>query len=774
MNVMTHLVRSNWSNKLSKKRFFTHCILLSIATFLLFISSTNFLYAQGGGRDAGGAANPSPFIPIGGPGTFQGGGAGNLGGAGGGSLGNPQTPGQAADQGAGAMSAAAAQAQAQMMENAMVAENMGALDDPVLQFLHKYILTGIGSFVAYTGKAFDYAIEEYIIGFGNLYINKNVGVAVDSMWSTVRDIFNLTFIFGLVYIGFKMILDSSDSSARKMLISLIGAALLVNFSLFITKFVVDFSNIAAAQIYEAFGNTDLPNFSITNGFMTMMGINDLVGVEMTASAGYAYIVGMLLVFAILIYVFLAGAIMIIIRFVVLCIYMVFSPMMFLGWVFPAMKGHSQKYWSGFLSQAFFAPAFIFMLYLSYRVTYTFSYTTKDWGHFFGQGVAKPIGVDGLIPFFAMVIIFLLASIMVAKNMGAVGASTVVSVGNNIRGRAQNALLAAPRYGARTLAGASASGLGKFNDKLEGSRTGRNFKRALSVASLGALDERARRGLVKAGKNAKFGGSNSYQDDKDFSDTLSGTRSTEKSKAEAKEKIRLGLADGALPDQIMAMQSVVAKMSTSQLETMADKDREKIAQYLTTSQTDTLMKSDKIGYDDKATIGKARTKAIEKLAGKTGSIIHEQFNKLTIEQFETMGAEYIRDNAHLLTDTQLDAVKKSSKFNELQKDSFATSRKEKLNTIVSGAVSAPDTTQQFANIMAHKKPKDIAMMPANVLMHADAQQYLSDQVLREIAVKGTLTPAQQQQLEGMVARYPQHSHSTAKGYFGSNHAINNWG
>jgi hypothetical protein len=116
--------------------------------------------------------------------------------------------------------------------------------------------------------------------------------------------------------------------------------------------------------------------------------------------------------------------------------MVFSPMMFLGWVFPSMKGHSEKYWKGFLNQAFFAPAFIFMLYLSYRVTYTFNYTTKDWGHFFGQGVVEPIGVDGLIPFFAMVIIFLLASIMVAKNMGAVGAATAVSVGNKMRGSAQ--------------------------------------------------------------------------------------------------------------------------------------------------------------------------------------------------------------------------------------------------------------------------------------------------------------------------------------------------
>jgi hypothetical protein len=540
---MTQQVGILCGGKIFKQVF--SCILLIIIASSLFLTTFASVFAQGGptggaGPVPNGTVNNPSTLPTGGPGTFTGAGAGNLGGTpnSGGLSSGGQTINDASIQGGGAASVAAAEAQASGLA---ASENLGALDDPVLQFLHKYILTGIGSFVGYTGKAFDYAIEEYIIGFGNLYINKNVGVAIDSLWSTVRDIFNLTFIFGLVYIGFKMILDSSDSSARKMLVSLIGAALLVNFSLFITKFVVDFSNIAATQIYQAFGDTNLPEFSITNGFMTMMGINRLIGVEMTASAGYAYIVGMLIVFAVLIYVFLAGAIMIIIRFVVLCIYMVFSPMMFLGWVFPAMKGHSEKYWKGFLNQAFFAPAFIFMLYLSYRVTYTFNYTTKDWGNFFGQGVAEPIGVDGLIPFFAMVIIFLLASIMVAKNMGAVGASTVVSVGNNIRGRAQVALGAgtagmAARLGRSTI-GASANALAQ-NDrfKLVAARTGiigKGVYNATAGVADSSFDARKVGGVGKAlgiGEGKKGGFVSRVKEDKESDEKFLkalGTRDADK-------------------------------------------------------------------------------------------------------------------------------------------------------------------------------------------------------------------------------------------------------
>ncbi len=766
------------------KRLFSGTLLLILSGFLFFgnVQNAFAIHTEGHGTGVG-PANPPPVTSYGPGQSFPSGvGGGNsvgVVGIEGGRGTGAQGPIKPNDIAAAQANAAASQAEA-----LATSENVGELDDPVLQFLHKYILTGIGSFVAYTGKAFDYAIEEYIIGFGNLYINKNVGEAIDSLWSTVRDIFNLTFIFGLVYIGFKMILDSSDSSARKMLVSLIGAALLVNFSLFITKFVVDFSNIAASQIYQAFGNTDALDFSITNGFMTMMGINRLIGVEMTASAGYAYIVGMLIVFAVLIYVFLAGAIMIIIRFVVLCIYMVFSPMMFLGWVFPAMKGHSEKYWKGFLNQAFFAPAFIFMLYLSYRVTYTFNYATKDWGHFFGQGVAKPIGVDGLIPFFAMVIIFLLASIMVAKNMGAVGASTVVSVGNNIRGRAQNALLAAPRYGARTLAGASASGLGKINDRLEGSRTGRNFKRALSLASLGTLDERNRRDLIKAGKNAKFGGSYSYDDDVKSFEEISATRSSEKTKAENKKRIKDGLAaqepaSTLTPVQkenaIAEMQSVVTSLTISQLEAMKDKDRTAIAGELSTQQTEALMKSEKIGADDKAAIMAKRKEVIEKLVGKTGAIITKELTKLSTDQLETMGDEFIRTNAHLLSHTQMDDLKKSKKFSEAQRERFTSTRKTyQKNAFLPNAFAGNVKSLFRHNDGTHRKAADIANLGSDVLLENTSQEFLTPDILEAIVDKKTLGSTDRQKLKTKIMTGSRTGpNADLQGWFLSPEGIHAW-
>jgi len=149
------------------------------------------------------------------------------------------------------------------------------------------------------------------------------------------------------------------------------------------------------------------------------------------------------------YVFLAGAIMIIIRFVVLNIYMVFSPFMFLGWVFPSLASYSRAYWSGFMSQAFFAPAFIFMLYLSYIVAGTFP-VQRNLDRIFNPNMATVSEYADTIPYFAMVVVFLCASMVVAKKMGAHGSTVAISTGKNIAGRAGRGL--------RTAAGGATFGM----------------------------------------------------------------------------------------------------------------------------------------------------------------------------------------------------------------------------------------------------------------------------------------------------------------------------
>ena len=229
MNVMTYLGGILSGDKIFKGVF--SCSLLFTVISILFLSSFASVFAQAGGIPG----IDRPYRPGEAPPGMT--------------TGTPLSPndpnllppgyGRGAAGGNGASGADVAGdgvygAEGQLTPPKFTAETpVGQIDNMALRMLHAVFVEGLGWVLGVFGYLFDFAIEHFIIGFGEKYLNSNLGDTIEALWSTVRDIFNLTFIFGLVYIGFKMILDSSDSSARRMLVYLIGAALLVNFSLFI-------------------------------------------------------------------------------------------------------------------------------------------------------------------------------------------------------------------------------------------------------------------------------------------------------------------------------------------------------------------------------------------------------------------------------------------------------------------------------------------------------------------------------------------------------------
>ncbi len=108
-----------------------------------------------------------------------------------------------------------------------------------------------GGIAGLCGMVLNYAVGHFVVGFTNEFNSPQMNEAIGIVWTLVRDLFNITFIFGLVYIGFIMILKSDSSNTRKWLINLVIAALLVNFSLLISKIVIDVSNMTATQILNA-------------------------------------------------------------------------------------------------------------------------------------------------------------------------------------------------------------------------------------------------------------------------------------------------------------------------------------------------------------------------------------------------------------------------------------------------------------------------------------------------------------------------------------------
>src|SRR3989344_4311531 len=76
--------------------------------------------------------------------------------------------------------------------------------------------------------------------------------AIDSGWKLIRDLVNMGFIFILLYIANSTILQLSSYNIRSMLAKLIIAAVLINFSLFFTRVVMDAGNIVAINFYNSF------------------------------------------------------------------------------------------------------------------------------------------------------------------------------------------------------------------------------------------------------------------------------------------------------------------------------------------------------------------------------------------------------------------------------------------------------------------------------------------------------------------------------------------
>lgn len=326
------------------------------------------------------------------------------------------------------------------------------------------IIGVVGYFLYITISLFNAAIDNFVLGMG-YWIQGPLKQSIDLVWVIVRDLVNLTFIFGLVYVGFKTILNAG-SDTKKMLASIIVGALLVNFSLFIAKVVIDVSNVTAIQIYNNMGigenanGTNLEGLNVGTAFMAQMGLINLIAVpdpnvknKMIMKTGgwntdgdgmLPFTVGLAAFVITASFVFASAALLIAIRFAVLLVVMMLSPIAFAASVFPALESYSKKWWKTLFEQSFFAPALFFMLYLTMKVAEGYSAATQNFdGIFVGDAAQKGFTTAA---FFVLTIILMVASLIIAKQMGAYGANfstrmgarlaagTVGAIGRNTIGR----------------------------------------------------------------------------------------------------------------------------------------------------------------------------------------------------------------------------------------------------------------------------------------------------------------------------------------------------
>jgi len=96
-------------------------------------------------------------------------------------------------------------------------------------------------------------------------------------WETTRDVANMAFLFIIIYIAIMIMANANTSGNMQLLTRVIVIALLINFSFFGTRVVIDLGNEAAVMIYNI-----LPGTATDSGFLGQLGAKDLTVGIMTA------------------------------------------------------------------------------------------------------------------------------------------------------------------------------------------------------------------------------------------------------------------------------------------------------------------------------------------------------------------------------------------------------------------------------------------------------------------------------------------------------------
>jgi len=259
-------------------------------------------------------------------------------------------------------------------------------------------------------------------------------------WETVRDLTNLFFIFILIFIGIATILQFSTYNYKRLLVGVILAVLFINFSMVITKVVIDSSNILAMEFVCKMTNGECKaeyiSLAMANGlkFATMESwdadngkLTEAIGENAYGKLMIAHIMRAGL-YLITFFILFAGAFFFIIRTVFLIILIIFSPialaLTFIKIKTPGGAG-SSAWWNHLISQSFFAPAYLFMIYLvltfTNEVGKTFNLDEKAFANLLG-GSDQVIETVPLIFNFLITGALLIGSITVARSIGGMSAS----------------------------------------------------------------------------------------------------------------------------------------------------------------------------------------------------------------------------------------------------------------------------------------------------------------------------------------------------------------
>lgn len=273
-------------------------------------------------------------------------------------------------------------------------------------------------------------VSMYLTTHLDLFI-KNSDV-IYTVWGIIRDFSNVILIFFVLWAAIQMILGLRTANFSSLIFSIIVMGVLINFSFFFTRVIIDASNIVSLQFYNAIAPeaniksittiSDLTDQSIYDGgisdvFMGALKVQSWYGnygqfgtgsTDVAGSIDSLKIIlistGGIIVMLLTSMSFLAAAVATIVRSVLLIFLLAFSPIWVATWALPKIKDYTKKWTGAFWTQILFLPVYLLFMYVAIRIL-----TESNLNNFVGSQI--PSLQTGLLPFINLFVGFAIVIFM---------------------------------------------------------------------------------------------------------------------------------------------------------------------------------------------------------------------------------------------------------------------------------------------------------------------------------------------------------------------------
>ncbi|MEI6345649.1 MAG: hypothetical protein WCO79_00190 [bacterium] len=258
-----------------------------------------------------------------------------------------------------------------------------------MKIIGNTILMMFGWVLGLVGLVFNFIIDKTIVNLKTTI--DSLGVITD-IWKVIRDFINLFFIFALLYAAVGTILGLEKVDWKKTVGNLVLAALLINFSLFITKVALDLSNIVTIGFYSQLpgvGAGAINPGSIATGTSGAGGISNSImqslkletiykpkyGGVVTDIANspvttFAYILSTVMgsiFICVTIVVMVAACWLFLKRFIDIIFLMIRSPIAFAGFVLPQLGEYQSNWWKELQANVVFPPVYMAMMWITFKI-----------------------------------------------------------------------------------------------------------------------------------------------------------------------------------------------------------------------------------------------------------------------------------------------------------------------------------------------------------------------------------------------------------------------